>query len=767
MSSSRTYTRFTPKKLVITDVGKKQLRLYPKRAIGENWPDVETNLALNVNKTTLLTSDVSKTLVIDTLADHFGATTQVQIHLQTFLAIAHSQTQDPSNLTVISYHANDGTEVSDAVVSGSLKSIATRPDGLCFAKIRCNFDFKSVTNKKVTTTPTALNYFIPLAQGTNSSRTGGLTETFLGVINWFDLIKSATDPISALRTHISSNILPGVSAQSGPFILTAPSFDSAYAQVDQPGFASKLKSNTYDAAFLSLLQEIAEVACHDLATDPFQLFQSISQVTPNPEDSTKTDKIDVVTYNDLYNSLLPSLPVDVPEWSVDVHRYYVENLALDIKSKMEMNGYKDHKITVSRSPFSQIQMIGKARAEAAKAERELNQQISLIHSQMNGGHGFMTVPQGSGTSILSSAAERALQQAKDPKRRNTCWGCGGDHSWYDRVIKKVVCPRANNPDCIAKAKARHDEFIKTNKRKLEKRKADRALLQFTRAQMGDDDDTTSFMQHIQAFNRRSRGSNKRPNMGGKAIHDFFMSNYVLNLSASANILPIKIERELPHIMLPLGTEDADFHPNIVGILDTGASLTAGYMGYILGICENYPSLVHSIIWANKDTGYDPITLSGVVADENMTSADKEKFSINLPAIVRFHMPCQTKVEGNSTTFSVAIGKHVAVNLLIGMSFIRGTGMLIDCDDDIAEAKKMKAEPFNLIYRTPQRGEPKLVARDDDDNPALTYAAMLKKIADTKRMFITPDSVAKIDDVGDDSATVVASNISPPGASPFG
>ena len=114
--------------------------------------------------------------------------------------------------------------------------------------------------------------------------------------------------------------------------------------------------------------------------------------------------------------------------------------------------------------------------------------------------------------------------------------------------------------------------------------------------MGDDDDTTSFMQHIQAFNRRSRGSNKRPNMGGKAIHDFFMSNYVLNLSASANILPIKIERELPHIMLPLETEDADFHPNIVGILDTGASLTAGYMGYILGICENYPSLVHSIIW---------------------------------------------------------------------------------------------------------------------------------------------------------------------------
>ena len=94
-------------------------------------------------------------------------------------------------------------------------------------------------------------------------------------------------------------------------------------------------------------------------------------------------------------------------------------------------------------------------------------------------------------------------------------------------------------------------------------------------------------------------------------------------------------------------------------------------------------------------------------------------------------------------------------------------MLIDCDDDIAEAKKLKAEPFNLIYRTPQRGEPKLVSRDDADNPALTYTAMLKKIADTKKMFMTTYYVAEIDDVGDDSTTIVAPNISPPGASPFG
>ena len=74
-----------------------------------------------------------------------------------------------------------------------------------------------------------------------------------------------------------------------------------------------LIKNTYEAAFNSLHQEISEVACQEVATDPFQLFRPISQVAPNLEDSSKVEMIDIATYNNLYNSLLPSLPIDVPE----------------------------------------------------------------------------------------------------------------------------------------------------------------------------------------------------------------------------------------------------------------------------------------------------------------------------------------------------------------------------------------------------------------------------------------------------------------------
>lgn len=91
-----------------------------------------------------------------------------------------------------------------------------------------------------------------------------------------------------------------------------------------------------------------------------------------------------------------------------------------------------------------------------------------------------------------------------------------------------------------------------------------------------------------------------------------------------------------------------------------------------------------------------------------------------------------------------------------MSFIRGNGVLIYRDDVIAKSKKINAAPFNLIYRTPQHGEPKINSREDVDNPVLINTSMLKKIADTKRMVTRTNTGAEFDYIGDDSALFVAS-----------
>ena len=148
--------------------------------------------------------------------------------------------------------------------------------------------------------------------------------------------------------------------------------------------------------------------------------------------------------------------------------------------------------------------------------------------------------------------------------------------------------------------------------------------------------------------------------------------------------------------------DSGFNPALLGIIDTGATITVGYSEYILGICDMYPELVHFITWA--DDKYTPIYLSGV----NEDGGHKEENC--LPAVVNFYMPYLTKNNQN-TSFSIAIGKKVAVNVLIGMSFIRNTQLVIDTADGVAEAKMLQCNPFELIFKVASRGTPTAIPKD--------------------------------------------------------
>jgi len=193
-------------------------------------------------------------------------------------------------------------------------------------------------------------------------------------------------------------------------------------------------------------------------------------------------------------------------------------------------------------------------------------------------------------------------------------------------------------------------------------------------------------------------------------------------------------------MVPLGTEYSEFNPCIVGIVNTSTTLSEGYTPYVLGICEKYPALVSSIVYADKDTEYDPITLSGVVATDEQaqfSNEDQKKLSITLPEIETFHMPCRTVKEDQPTIFSVAIGNDVAVNLLIGMSFIRVSGMVINCNDGVAEFSTLNCAPSSLVYKSPQRGLPHSIPKENADSNALhADSSVMMKIKETREFFST-------------------------------
>ena len=80
--------------------------------------------------------------------------------------------------------------------------------------------------------------------------------------------------------------------------------------------------------------------------------------------------------------------------------------------------------------------------------------------------------------------------------------------------------------------------------------------------------------------------------------------------------------------------------------------------------KKIPQLVSGITYCNNE--YQPIQLAGIVEpDKNNNQVTK---ACKLKAVVEFFMPYKTE-EGMKMTLKIAIGNNVAVNALIGMSFI--------------------------------------------------------------------------------------------------
>ena len=95
------------------------------------------------------------------------------------------------------------------------------------------------------------------------------------------------------------------------------------------------------------------------------------------------------------------------------------------------------------------------------------------------------------------------------------------------------------------------------------------------------------------------------------------------------------------------------------------------------------------VFAPKD--YSPIILSGIVQ-----SSEQASVTTKLEVGWQFHLPYKTK-GGDDTSFSIATGPHVSVNIILGILFMQATGMIIDLVDNVAECKHLNCTPFTIDF----------------------------------------------------------------------
>jgi hypothetical protein len=100
----------------------------------------------------------------------------------------------------------------------------------------------------------------------------------------------------------------------------------------------------------------------------------------------------------------------------------------------------------------------------------------------------------------------------------------------------------------------------------------------------------------------------------------------------------------------------------------------------------------------------------------------------------FCLPYKTS-DGDDLSFIVATGPHVSVNMIVGLPFIKGVGMIINTVDNVAECKYLDCPPFPIDYQCTLNQVPAM------DKPSVPvhharphFLEMIRKIENLKHYY---------------------------------
>jgi hypothetical protein len=189
---------------------------------------------------------------------------------------------------------------------------------------------------------------------------------------------------------------------------------------------------------------------------------------------------------------------------------------------------------------------------------------------------------------------------------------------------------------------------------------------------------------------RGRGGGDKDSQGGRG-RIFIIEVPVLAAGNSLKpMMPIAIHSNLPHIIMQFGTElDCPNSPSIRCAVDLCATLWTGNFHFFASLAKHFP---HCLTKVYTPQDYAPIILSGV-----MQSHQDKAVTMELEVGFQFHIPYKT-TDGDESSLMIATGPHVSVNIILGLPFMQGTGMILNLVDNLAECKYLDCPPFPIDFQ---------------------------------------------------------------------
>ena len=128
--------------------------------------------------------------------------------------------------------------------------------------------------------------------------------------------------------------------------------------------------------------------------------------------------------------------------------------------------------------------------------------------------------------------------------------------------------------------------------------------------------------------------------------------------------------------------------------------------------------------------YAAIVLSGIV-----NSSNDKPITTELPVGFEIHLPYLTK-DRSETSLPITTGPDVAVNLILGLSFIKANGMIGNFVDNVCQAKHLLFDPFPINFKCAMESIPVFMdatapCNVNDTQDHLHVLATLRKLIPSK------------------------------------
>jgi hypothetical protein len=730
---------FTIKPTVSVTVGRDMVSLYPQ--VDPTFGIAERSHAYHTNVNSLKNSTIKSIRVqLTTLGRQCGQTATTDGEIQTFLQRLHDQWCDltaAAGMQILSFHNSMGAVIPNTTTAADPMILLPLQNGninqcraadIRFVRLQCNISFRDKITTAGSINTFRYEYYIELPQTTHNLTNGNNQPYQLTTWGGVDDLRTLTGAV--VRRDILAHTL-----QVGPAQLIAPAFASTRATLETSTARIDIEESLLRMAYDQIGATLLEALAPNFTTQPHVIIDQVRQVRMSED-----GKWECMSVHDYFTQFsAATMPFNfMTTFPIDVCAKFKLNLDPALHLLFQKH-YPNHSQIVPLDATTQRATLHAMHQAAQLAEQERESILSIVTPPQAQAQAYIQQGQQTAT-VLQSQAETTLSTHSPGKgkRRYGCHGCGStEHGWmtYNPKdgTKVITCPNANSPGVkeqaeadikamIARQQSKRTKWRSEKKERDKKKKTDTKTSAATTFAALSAEEQTRVMANYKAT---SPPSGPPSNANIFVVQVESIQAQVFNTEPPKRALPIAISKDLPHVVFLLGNDVND--SNCIGIrvgLDTLAALNTGNAFFFLSIIKKFPSIVHKI---HGPEGYDPITLSGVVA----TSAFP--ITTTLPMVLELHLPYKSKIDGESSLIQFAVGANVAVNAIVGKPTLRKIKGIIDLGEGVFEAKIWDTAPFPIDFRHTGNHVP-LIDRDAPVTLSDAHVDVVKEACNLENYF---------------------------------